>query len=171
MALEATALLGGAALPARRMRRQCILMTWPSSIGLKRHGMAWHFPFGSPPGRFVQFVQLAHGVTKELNTVVSRLTFCQLRKRKRKHLSSCAHEGQVLSKSALALSNGSPHDFFHWLLFRSHARLETRSSGTVERSHVGTLQLRTTNTLFEAASGSQVGLCPSLARHQAVSRL
>ena len=105
MALEATALLGGAAVPARRMRRQCIVITWHASIGLKRHGMAWRFPFGSPPGRFVQFVQLAHSVTKEL--VVSRLSFCQLRKRKRKHLSSCAHEGQVLSKSSLACCTAS----------------------------------------------------------------
>ena len=65
---------------------------------------------------------------------------------KRKHLSSCAHEGQVLSKSALALSNGKPLDLLHLFDLHSHARLETRSSGTVERSHMGTLPLRTTNT-------------------------
>ena len=46
-------------------------MTWHASVGLKRHGMTWRFLFGSPPGRFVQFVQLAHSVTKELNTVVA----------------------------------------------------------------------------------------------------
>ena len=170
MALEATALLGGAALPARRMRRQCIVMTWHASKGLKRHGMAWRFPFGSPPGRFVQFVQLAHSVTKELNTVVSRLTFCQPRKRKTQASVIVPKDKYSQSPpwpSAIAARMTFSTGFFfaatHALKLAALApwnALTWERCNSAPRTHFS-----------QAASGSQVGLYPSLARHQAVSRL
>ena len=83
-------------------------MTWPSSVGLKRHGMTRHFPFGSPPAPLCPICSIC--AQRREGTQHRRLAlelFFNHHREKRKHLSSCAHEGKVLSQSSLACCTAS----------------------------------------------------------------
>ena len=120
-------------------------MTWPSSIGLKRLCMKWHFPLGSPPAHI--FVMLQRVRLAPLCPICS---ICAYRREGTQHrrlaLELFSTATQVFLGLVLGVSNGKPHDILHWFPLHSHWRLETRSSGTVVRSRMATLQLRTPNT-------------------------